>query len=363
MVYKKRDSQDARLQLLEELAAKATTTSERNRREKDIAILKAGAKGEDDAAYHIDFELKDNQNWAVIHDIRLEWGDRVAQIDHLMINRLLETFVVESKSFRTKVRYANGGWERLNFNHWEGIPSPVEQNERHLLVLKTLMADLQLAPKRLGTPLAPIYRNVVLVAPSCSIVGEYPKDVHIHRMDSFVRSVRREDRSLLQVFKIISPDTLQAFALRLVAYHKPAATSTLLREAVTPLAQPISPPPVVQTNPAPIQSCQGCGGPLSSAEANYCRTSTGKFGGKLLCRGCQKPTFQRAPAAKPIAVPAAAISKAAAPFVSPTQPAIEIAARCAGCGDGVESKVVAFCRFNSKRFGKRVLCRNCQSQV
>lgn len=29
---------------------------------------------------------KDSQNWAVIHDLRIEHRGRVAQIDHLLIN-------------------------------------------------------------------------------------------------------------------------------------------------------------------------------------------------------------------------------------------------------------------------------------
>src|SRR4051794_25489368 len=111
----------------------------RNRLERDLAIARAGVQGEKEAAYHIDFNLKDSKNWAVIHDLSIEWNGRVAQIDHLLLNRLLEIHVVETKSFRTKIRFANGGWERLNFGHWEGIPSPAEQNERHILVLKELL--------------------------------------------------------------------------------------------------------------------------------------------------------------------------------------------------------------------------------
>ena len=172
MVYKDRDSLDARLQLLEQSLAKATTTAERNRWEKDIAILMAGAKGEDEAAYHIDFHLKSSPNWAVIHDLRLEWRGRVAQIDHLLIDRFLQINVVESKSFRTKVRYANGGWERINFNHWEGIPSPVDQNDRHIIVLEQLLSERQLAPKKLGFVVAPKFVNIVLVQPTGSIMGD-----------------------------------------------------------------------------------------------------------------------------------------------------------------------------------------------
>ncbi len=51
------------------------------------------------AAYEIDFHHKASRNWAVIHDLRLEYRGRVAQIDHLLINRWLEFWVCESKHF------------------------------------------------------------------------------------------------------------------------------------------------------------------------------------------------------------------------------------------------------------------------
>ncbi len=59
----------------------------------------------------------------MIHDLRVQCNGRVAQADHLLIDRFLEIYVVESKSFRTKIRHAYGGWERLNFNRWKGIPA------------------------------------------------------------------------------------------------------------------------------------------------------------------------------------------------------------------------------------------------
>src|SRR5664279_389492 len=142
---------------------KAAHGQERQRYEKQLAQVRAGLKGEQEAAYHINFHLKDSKNWAVIHDLRIEWNGRVAQIDHLLVDRFLEIYVVESKSFRTKVRCANGGWERLNFNHWEGIPCPMEQNQRHIMVLEELIEARKLAPTRLGMVLPPKFFNVVVV--------------------------------------------------------------------------------------------------------------------------------------------------------------------------------------------------------
>ena len=163
------------MQHLEKALKGNVNDGERRKIAMDLGAMRSGIKGEKEAAYHIDFHLKNSPNWVVIHDLRLDWKDRVAQIDHLLIDRYLEVYVVESKSFRTKVRCANGGWERLQGDHWQGISSPVEQNERHIRVLKDVFEDLNLAPSRLGFRLTPTFLNVVLVAPDCSIIGQFPE--------------------------------------------------------------------------------------------------------------------------------------------------------------------------------------------
>jgi Nuclease-related domain len=71
----------------------------RRRIEQEIRQVRAGAAGERDAAYEIEFHSADNVNRVTIHDLRLEVGGRVAQIDRLFINRLLDTWVLESKHF------------------------------------------------------------------------------------------------------------------------------------------------------------------------------------------------------------------------------------------------------------------------
>lgn len=335
MILKDKDSLDGRIATLERALANAGAKGERQRLERDLAILRAGIKGEEEAAYLIDFELKDTPNWAVIHDLRLEWKGRVAQIDHLVLDRFLDAYVVESKNYRTKVRHANGGWERLAYNHWEGIPCPGEQNRRHILVLEEMVAALRLAPMRLGVPMGLAYINVVAVGSACSVVGEFPKGVRVMRMDQMVRQFRADDPSLLSAFKMISAETLQDFAANLVMEHKPAvAPAPMLREESPAYRVAAAPPvPVTATAPPP---CESCGGALSSAEANFCRMSKARFAGKLLCRKCQGFAPKAEPQAKPNA-------------------------RCGHCGGEVDAKVVAFCRFSSKRFGGRVLCRNCQT--
>lgn len=342
MILKEKDSLEDQLQDLEQALRNATHGQERQRYEKELALVRAGLKGEQEAAYHIDFHLKDNGNWAVIHDLRVEWNGRVAQIDHLLIDRLLEIYVVESKSFRTKIRHANGGWERLNFNHWEGIPCPIEQNNRHIMVLEELIQAAKLAPTRLGMVLRPKFFNVVVVQPSCSIVGKLPQDARIYRMDQLVTKIRSTDPSALDILKLVAPETIHSLAVDLVGHHKPAPK----RQIAVPQSKPR---PAEGEGNGVSQSCEGCGGPLTNAEAYYCRTNARKFAGKLLCRNCQAQ-----PAGMPKSPPAET-----GQLQSPEQ----VVARCANCGIGVDKKVVAYCRFNSKRLGGRVLCRSCQASA
>jgi hypothetical protein len=81
------------------LAVPGITAPTRVLIDKEIRNIRAGAKGEAEAAYEIDFHHKASRNWAVIHDLRIEHQGRVAQIDHLLISRWLEVWVCESKHF------------------------------------------------------------------------------------------------------------------------------------------------------------------------------------------------------------------------------------------------------------------------
>jgi hypothetical protein len=338
VIFKEKDPIDAQLQSLEQQLNQPLPDYRRQKLEKELAQVRAGLQEEKEAAYHIDFHLKNNPNWAVIHDLRLEWNGRVAQIDHLLIDRLLEFYVIESKSFRTKVRYANGGWERLNsYSRWEGIPSPVEQNNRHIAVLQELIRDEQLAPTRLGMVITPVFVNVVVVQPSCSIIGNHPDKALIYRMDGLVGKIRETFAPGLGLLKVVAAETVYRLAAALLKYHKPFAARAMVNTE-----SPTKPPSLLH------QACQSCGGPLAIAEAEYCRSNKTRFGDQVLCRKCQSYA------------PKEVINSGRSKSGTQKIDNLEIS-RCAGCSVPVEAKVVSFCRTYSKRFDGRLLCRSCQA--
>ena len=190
MILKQKDEVTPLLVELERLLlSQALRPEQRAAIEDELWMVRAGNKGEKDAAYHIDFARKEGKHSAVIHDLRIEHRGRVAQIDHLVIMRTLDFHVIESKAFGNEVRISEEGeWETNTRYGWKGIPSPVEQNSRHIEVLKAFIEDSGLVPKKMGIPMSMDFHNWVLVSPSCQLrrrgagwEGQGRKDGHVRK--------------------------------------------------------------------------------------------------------------------------------------------------------------------------------------
>lgn len=357
MILKAKDDIGPLVSQLDGLLKRPLTDRQRRAIEQEKATMLAGAKAEAEAAYLIDFHLKDSEHWAVLHDLRLEHNGRVAQIDHLLICSVLDIYVVESKGFRTKIRITGDQWEVLRNSHWTGITSPVAQNERHILVLKELIQASTWAPKFFGSIKQPIrYVNVVAVPPECSLRGESP-EVMVVSMDNLVKTVRHDHSGLFSrsLFSGISRDGLCDLGLDLLDCHRPVKFDFAAKFGVG--AQATEAVAVERPNGHLASKCVNCGTALTQAEAFFCRVNKPRFAGQFLCRKCQSfvPKVKReaAPAFKEIGS-----------RLAPSPAAVRADSRqcCADCGEEVESKVVAFCRLKSRRFGGKVVCRSCQTR-
>lgn len=108
MIIKNADDKSCHVQQLEDLLTIATS-EQKIKITQELRNLRAGIKGEQEAAYLIDFDLGKSQNTLVIHDLRLEIGGRIAQIDHLLINRTLNVFVLETKHFHAGLKITEEG--------------------------------------------------------------------------------------------------------------------------------------------------------------------------------------------------------------------------------------------------------------
>src|SRR5437870_6175993 len=174
------------------LSRRDVSVRTQQRIEQEIRTIEAGQRGEAQAAYQIDFYYDRDPNVMTIHDLRLNCDGRVAQIDHPLITRSFEFWVCESKNFGEGVEInEQGEWSVSNGGRKRGIQSPIEQNKRHIVVLKDVFARrLVTMPTRLGLTFKATLRSLVLVSDRTHITR--PKGTASERVNGLESVIKAE---------------------------------------------------------------------------------------------------------------------------------------------------------------------------
>jgi Nuclease-related domain. len=371
MLIKERDKHDSDVESLRSLLDCQISAKQRLLIEREIKCIGSGARGEDSSAYYIDFRYRDSANWAIIHDLRLEHRGFVAQIDHLLINRLFHVYVLESKNYYHGIKISPEG----EFLVWSGktyvsIESPIEQNKRHIDLLDRVVQLPGFLPTRLGVSIYPSFYSYVMVAPNSRVDrptnGKFDTNMVI-KADTLGTAIEKrvDGVSPMEVFSsltmLVSQETLETFARRLVRLHRPSKIDYAAKFGVNAVDTParVHEPTVHGTTESGNgcdskkgSTCEACGGAVDGKVVYYCRGNREKFGGKVLCRSCQQT-----PNIDPIVQPK---------FIKPKESAISTGSSatqkgaCEKCGVAVDGKVVYYCRVNKAKFEGKILCRDCQ---
>lgn len=273
---------------------------------RELNFIKAGVRGERETAYELK-SYETSANWAVIHDVRFEYEGAVAQIDHILINRLLEFYVLESKHFSEGVAINDHGEFTMFFGGKPiGIPSPIEQNKRHISVLKKIIREKVALPSRIGVELRPSFYGYVVVSkrarigrPRCKIDG-VDSVVKADQIASILEAGVNDDSLLGGVFKLsklVSSETLKELAANVASLHKPKDYDW---EAKFSINEKSSNFPLenggISTEDAAVNSgeskrrliCFACEKKVSFTVAKFCWNHSAKFGGNAYCMDCQK---------------------------------------------------------------------------
>ena len=274
----------------------------KKRIEQELRIVRAGVKGEEEAAYLIDFHFKNRENWVVIHDLRLEIDERVAQIDHLLLDRFLDCYVLETKHFSSGMKITEEG-EFLRWNHYkktyEGMASPLAQNDRHVAVLRDAFDRIEM-PTRLGLRLSPTFYPFVLVSANARVDRPRKFDSsRIIKVDALRNTINAQvDKAgvldvLGSVARIVSVETLQEIGKQLVALHKPAAFDVAARFGLTDQESPQADDTAAEQvagsaassddRPGEKATCRACG-------SDKVAIQYGKYGYYFKCANCNGNT-------------------------------------------------------------------------
>ncbi len=317
MLIKAADDKQPQIDALEALLARPDVDGPTRRRiEQEIRAIRAGASGERDAAYEIEFHLGANKNQMTIHDLRIEVDGRVAQIDHLIINRLLDIWVCESKHFAEGVAINDHGeWVAFYGGRSHGIPSPVEQNRRHIAVLEDLFAKKVVPlPKRFGITIKPQVNSLILVSSHARIsrprgraAGRVEGLETVIKVDQLWPKIERayNQRSIAALPKVVGQETVETLARKLAAQHVPGRVDWSSRFGLPPEPRPttrrspttapgtydvtqVPTPPIRRVVGGSRPVCAECGRRATDAVIAYCQAHAARFGGAIYCMDCQK---------------------------------------------------------------------------
>lgn len=350
MLIKPADDRSHDIQELQRLQAFADGATAR-RIEQEIRQIKAGIRGEEEAAYEMQVRWGHRPGWAVLHDLRIEHDGLVAQIDHLMINRLLDFWICESKHFAEGVAINEHGEFTAFFGSKPyGVPSPIQQNEKHLAILKRFLASGAVTlPSRLGFTIKPALSSLVLVSKGARISrpkAKVPGLESVIKVDQLFEAIGKanDDANPLLIAKVVSEQTVQDLARQIASHHRPAHFNWAARFGL--LDRTVQSPPDART-----------AAPTGTAVQPVQRQ---------MAVPASVPATARTPApaqTRPQAPmrPVEAASASTALQDASAKPGKEY--RCHACATVVELKVARFCWFNKPKFNGNVYCMSCQKDV
>ena len=173
--------------------------------EQEIKLVEAGIYGEK----QIRFELENSHiPMYVIHDLFLEHNGLTAQIDYLIICHKCQ-YVIECKNLYGNIEIDSNGNFIRNFNYGkyykkEGIYSPVTQNQRHLELIRQIIADRSWVKKfAVQVGFEDLWKSAVVLSNPRTVLNDKkaPKNIknQVLRADqliSFIKKCESESKEM-----------------------------------------------------------------------------------------------------------------------------------------------------------------------
>lgn len=245
-----------------------------------------------DAAYHLDFYFSESSDWAIFHDLHLEMGDAKATFDHLLINREMDIYVIETKHYNARVRIN----EKKDFFYYVGnrpisVVSPAERNQQHIDFLDSYLAGNGLLPTRFGLSIRPNFHNIVMVSPTASV--QLPKrkidlQCDVVRSDHFLEQICKKSfnnsgvHDFVALARQFSSEALRDMAEKLAQRHIPRNINFSQRYGLE------SVPPSHEKMSDGGEVCASCSKRITARVVRYCYDNYDLFAGKAYCFDCQK---------------------------------------------------------------------------
>lgn len=367
MIVKPFIGENENIKALEGLAPFATGKV-KSRVEQELRNMRSGHRAEAGAAYHIDFHFGDStMDWIVLHDLRLEVNGRVAQIDHLIIDRYLKAFVCESKAFHAGVKITEEG-EFVQWNdfrkRYEPIRSPIEQNLRHISVFEEAWKTLE------SVKLPVRCASAILISPPARIIrpekGAFDTSC-IVRTDQ-IRHYVIDQNATSTLSKVLSSRVsrrvLKLIGEELAAQHKPILFDYASRFGIDP-AQTVEPAPevaqIVSEAATAPPAAEGAAAPEAEPKAAPAAHSSTV---PAIASASQEMATPQSESAlqKPVTTPEQRKETKADAERDPNEFVSGLS--CVECNGPMRNGDAFYClSYGAKRWGGRMICKSCRGKL
>lgn len=305
MVIKPIDDKSKRQKLLTELITSPKLSADQKKwLKKELNIFNKGIRGEAEAAHYLDSYFKDNENHVLLHDLRLAVEDDVAQIDHLIISRGGNIYLIETKNYSGNLSINDHGEFTVQYDQDAfGVPSPLEQSRRHERILRKVFANLKITG-RVDTDLN--FVHLVLMHPKAIIrrpAASAFDTSFLLKADQFPTWHKNfiENRNasgfMSSLINLRSSSAIKEWGELIKGQHKP--------KGLLDLPEFIAPKPIEQKNSEPRKPdvssqknphensavttakqliCAHCGVKIDYAVRQYCWRNPARFNGLQYCR-------------------------------------------------------------------------------
>ena len=331
MLLKSVDDKSKRLSLLEDLQKSPLLDFNQKKWLRDeLMRTRKGIQGEKDSAYYLDQYFKTGENHVVLHDLRFVVDGDVAQIDHLVINRGIGIYLIETKNYAGNLVINEHAEFTVEYDDVRfGIPSPMEQSRRHERILQRLLDRLEIR-NRSGGPMN--FYHVVMLHPKATIERPSSKVLDtsdVIKADQFPTWHKKfvdKEFGVGMVLKLAvnmrSLDTVKEWGEKLIGQHRPSNHLDLpdfmlpkVAAPVIPRPKPTIPEPSIRTTVTAPQAkaeavvegpravanevptpqdpaqeaakrliCSHCKAKITYAEGKFCWNNANRFGGQQYCR-------------------------------------------------------------------------------
>jgi hypothetical protein len=232
MLIKKKDYIEEDIQKLTDLLSQDFSLHQKFLIERELRVLQSPLTGQPNSTHFLEFYYKDNRDWALIHDLRIENNGYAAHFDHILINRAFKFFVFESKNFTYGIKITGDG-EFLIYdgNRYQLIQSPFDENRKQVEFLESVLRENEIIPKKMGLTVKPKINSYILISPQ-SVVDRpaksdfdssmvIPGDLLIKALKKQTKKAKRLLNKFVGASKDIKKDPLLWIACRLSSLHKP----------------------------------------------------------------------------------------------------------------------------------------------